>query len=243
MTNILTAEQLEALKHISTCRVADAIETFQARLRNEGFVRGGVKCFIPRAEAMVGYAVTGRIRSANPPMRGTAILERRNWWEYVLSVPQPRIVVLEDEDEKPGTGAFWDAVHVSIHLALGCVGTVTNGAVRDLSEVEPTGFHYFGGRLSVSHAYVHITDFGNPVEVGGLKISSGDLLHGDRDGILSIPHEIAATIPATAAEVTERNRKLIEMCHSTGLSLDKLYASVNEERYRVGSPEPYHVGA
>ena len=108
--------------------------------------------------------------------------------------PKPRVIVLQDADHEPGLGAFVGEIHATIGLALNCVGCVTNGAVRDLPAVEATGFQLFARHVSVSHAYAHITEFGEPVEIDGLKISSGDLLFGDLHGVLSIPLSIAAQV-------------------------------------------------
>ena len=117
--------------------------------------------------------------------------DRTDWWDYILSLPAPRVVVVQDVATKVGLGSLLGAVHVNILRALGCVGAVTNGAVRDLPAAEKLGFQLFAGSVSVSHAYVHIVEFGTPVEIGGLKIQSGDLLHGDLHGVQSIPSDIA----------------------------------------------------
>ena len=121
----------------------------------------------------MGYAATARIRTANPPMEGHGYsYERTDWWNHILSIPAPRIVVIEDVDEPAGLGAFVGEVNANILLALRCEGLVTNGAVRDLDEVRRSGFQMFAGNVSVSHAYAHIFDFGGPVKVGGLGNSA-----------------------------------------------------------------------
>jgi regulator of RNase E activity RraA len=148
--------------------------------------------------------------------------DRMDWWSYVASLPKPRILVVQDADAKPGLGAFVGEIHAAIGLALDCVGCVTNGAVRDLPAVKAMGFQIFAGNASVSHAYAHIIDFSEPVEIGGLKIRSGDLLHGDRHGILNIPLEVAAKIPAEASTILAEERELIEFCRSPEFSLEEL---------------------
>src|SRR5262249_22005172 len=153
------------------------------RSRSEGFTTG-IKCVFPDLPVMVGYAVTGRIRSATATKESYS---RRPWWEYVLSIPAPRVVVFEDVDDPPGVGAFWGEVQTNIHRALGCIGVVTNGCVRDLTEVRALPFHYFAGSIAVSHAYVRLVDFGEAVTVGNLTVRPGDLLHADQHGVLSIP--------------------------------------------------------
>jgi len=115
---------------------------------------------------------------------------------------------------------------MTILRALGCVGVVTNGAVRDIPAARAAGFHYFAGCVSVSHGYVHIVDFGDPVEIGGLRIESGTLLHGDLHGVQSVPAEIAAQIPDVAARITAHERALLALCRSPDFSLEKLRAAV-----------------
>ena len=131
-------------------------------------------------------------------------------------------MVLQDADPKPGVGAFVGEIHASIGRALKCVGCVTNGAVRDLPAVEAMKFQMFAGNVSVSHSYAHIIEFGEPVEIDGLKISSGDLIHGDRHGILTIPIEVAAEVPAEASRILAEERELTEFCRSPEFSVEEL---------------------
>ena len=156
--------------------------------------------------------------------------DRMDWWNYVASLPEPRVMVLQDTDPKPGIGAFVGEIHATIGLALKCVGCVTNGAVRDLPAAAAMGFHLFAGNVSVSHSYAHIIEFGEPVEIDGLKISPGDLIHGDRHGVLTIPLSIAAKIPEEASKVLEDERELIKFCRSRQFTLEGL-----SERIRAAS--------
>lgn len=228
MSAPLTAEQLVALARLDTCTVANAIETFDLRLRNEGFANRGVRRQTASPAPLVGYAATVRVRCSNPPMRGHSFPDRTDWWSALLRIPAPRVVVIQDLDEVPGTGSFLGEVHANILKALDCVGGITNGAVRDVPAVERTGFQLFAGNLAVSHAYAHIVDFGGPVEVGGLVVKPGDLLHADMHGVLSVPLEIAAQVPAVAARMLEHERQVIELCRARDFSLEKLRAGVRD---------------
>jgi len=145
----LTPSQLEPYRRLSTCMVASAIETFDVRLRNAGFADSSVRCIFPEFPPMVGYAATARIRSAEPPMEGQSYYTRTDWWNHILTIPEPRVVVIEDMDDPAGVGAFIGEVHACILKALGCVGLVTNGAVRDLPSVEASGFQLFAGDVAV----------------------------------------------------------------------------------------------
>jgi len=212
----------ENLKNLDTCTVSNAIERLNLRLRNEGFIAGAVRCRFPSFKPMLGYAVTGRIRSSSPPMSGRCYYDRIDFWEYVATLPQPRVIVMEDIDHKPGVGAFFGEIHAVIGQALGCVGYVSNGAVRDLPAVKALGFHLFSGNLSVSHAYAHLVEFGHPVEIGNLKISPGDLLHGDCHGVQIIPREGADQIPEEAARIIAAESEFKQYCRSAEFSLKGL---------------------
>ncbi len=188
----LLSEDLQALQGLDTCTVSNAIERFEVRLRNAGFADAGVQCMFKDFPPMVGYAATARLHSSEPPISGRSYEDRTDWWNSILRIPAPRIVVLEDLDKPPGLGAFLGDMHAGILRALGCVGFVTNGAVRELPRVRDLGLHLFAGNVAVSHAYAHIFDFGAMVKVGGLEVHPGDLLHGDQHGLLSLPEEIAS---------------------------------------------------
>ena len=216
-----------ALRCLDGCAIANAIETFDVRMRNEGFTDGRLRCMFDRQPAVIGHVVTVRIRSSAPPPVGHTYNDRTDWWTYICSIPGPRIVVAQDIDDVVGRGAFMGETQANILRTLGCVALVTNGAVRDLDGVGRTGVQLFAGSVAVSHAYVHIVDFGGPVEVAGLAVSPGDILFGDRHGIQTIPPDIAADIPRVAAEMQAREQRVIEFCRSPEFSIDGLRSIVN----------------
>jgi len=218
----LSSDQINQLRSFDTCVISDAIETFGVRLRNEGFATAGFRCLFKNFPPIVGYAATCKIRSADPPMVGSLYVERTDWWKHIMSVQSPRVVVMQDIDEHPGTGAFLGSVHVNILKALGCVGAVTNGAARELPGIEASGFQVFAGRLAISRAYVHIVEFGGPVEVGGLKIQPGDLIHGDRHGIITIPQDMAIKLPAVASKIMEKKQLLIDLSKKPAATVQEL---------------------
>jgi 4-hydroxy-4-methyl-2-oxoglutarate aldolase len=195
----ISPELFSFLLRTDTCTVSNAIETFGVRMRNEGYVHGRVHCMTPKLPPVAGYAVTGRIRTSTPPISGLCYYQRPDFWDYIASVPGPKILVIEDVDRIPGVGALFGEIHAEISRALGCTGFVTNGTVRDLRAVDVLGFQCFASGSCVSHAYAHLTEFGNPIEIGGLQISTGDLLHGDCNGVHSVPLTVLERLPAVVA--------------------------------------------
>jgi len=227
---------IEFLRRCDTCSVANAVESFGTRLRNEGFMNGSIRRAFPNIAPVAGYAVPVKIHCSSPPMSARAYPDRTNWWNYILTFPQPRIVVIEDADPRPGAGALVGEVHANILRALGCIGVITNGVVRDIQALQRMGFHVFSSGCVVSHAYAHIIEIGHPVTVGGLKVAPGDLLHGDACGVLSVPQDLAEKLPAAVARNSAREHEIISLCRSESFSLDKLCAAVNSKPCPDGLP-------
>ena len=226
-TNLLTQAQLDQLARLDSSAVANAIEMLDVRLRNRGFADASVHCIFEAYPPMVGYAATVRVRTSEPPMEGHSYYYRLDWLDHLLSIPSPRVLVVEDLDGPPGLGSFIGDVHANILSALGFAGVVTNGAVRNLPEARAINFQMFAGNLSVSHAYAHIVDFGRDVLVGNMHVQPGDLIHGDRHGVQTIPNEIAHKIPVVAREMIEQEQEIIELCRSANFTVEHLRAQVN----------------
>jgi regulator of RNase E activity RraA len=215
---ILSSEELAALRRYDAPTIANGIETFDVRPWTDGFMSPRIRCVFPEMGVMAGYAVTGKIRASR---KGDGSYSRHGWWDAILAAPHPRVIVLEDLDDPP-VGAFWGEVQTNIHKALGCIGTVTNGGVRDLTEVRAAGFSYFAGSIMVSHAYVSLLEFGEPVSVGGLTVKTGDLVHADQHGVQVVPLEIARQLPAACEKIIEKERKIIAFCQSEAFTPDGL---------------------
>jgi regulator of RNase E activity RraA len=226
--SILTPELIEQYRRLNGPSVSNAIETFDLRLRNEGFADGRIRCLFPNQAPVVGHAVTARIRCSSPPPVGLSYHDRTDWWNYIVSIPPPRIVVVQDVDDRPGLGAFVGGLHATILHALGCVGYATNGAVRDLGEVGRIGFQFFASCVSISHAFAHIVDFGQPVEIGGLTVASGDVLFGDSGGVLMVPPSIVARVPEAAELIRNKEARIVALCRSPQFSIDSLRTLVKD---------------
>jgi 4-hydroxy-4-methyl-2-oxoglutarate aldolase len=224
---VLTDEEFRDLAALDSCSVANAIERFQLQLHNEGYTEGELTCQFPDMPPMLGYAFTLQVRSYAPPTKRKVYFEDTRWWDALVNIPKPRVLVIQDMDRHPGYGALVDEVHVQILKCLGCIGVITNGAVRDIDRVKPLNFQMYSHLLSVSHGYSHIVSSGGRVQIGGLQINSGDILHGDRHGIIRVPRELASRIPKTAAALRQKETEITAFCHSTAFSIEELRSLLN----------------
>ena len=205
----LTTPQIEALRKITSPSVANAIETFKVRPREEGNLSSDIRALFAETGPIVGYAVTALIRAERGPIEGHRA-SVFGWWDFIQTIPAPRVVVVHDLDDPRGQGAQWGEVQANIHRAL--------------------GFQFCAAHVSVSHANVHMVDFGIPVKVGGVWVKPGDLIHGDQHGVLTIPHETAAQIPEAIAKVEADERRIISVCQSPDFTAEKLKAVYREIR-------------
>jgi regulator of RNase E activity RraA len=210
LVSALEPSVLEALKRYDSPTLSNAIELFDVRPRDEGYMRHEVRCLFPELGVMVGYAATATMRA-----RGAGASDPEPLTAHVQSMPGPRIVVVQDLDDEPAHGALWGEVMATTFTALGCLGTVTDGSVRDLDEARAIGFYFFARAVSVSHGYARVESVGEPVTVGGLTVLPGDLLHADKHGVLLIPAEIAAELPAAADRVIAAEQEYIGWVRSS----------------------------
>ena len=217
---VLSEAELEALRAWPTPAICNAIETFDVRPRNEGFMLG-IKCIFPDLDPMVGYACTAAMLADTPATEKDRNATQAHW-DNILSTPSPRVAVIHDLDQPRGIGSLWGEVNANIHRALGCLGVVTDGGVRDLDEVHELGFHFFAADVIPSHAYVHLVDAGNPVKMGGLLVNNGDLIHADKHGVVVIPPEVAREVPAACQKVEDRERRIINFCKSPDFDVEAL---------------------
>src|ERR1051326_8688183 len=189
-TRQLTHAELLQLKRWNTPTIYNGWEQItQHDASAEGFNLEETRDFMPHMGVMVGYAVTVVIEPSSPKHRQE---NPRGWSEYrayLGQVPGPKIVVVQDLDKPRVIGSFWGEVNSNTHRALGCVGTITDGAIRDLDEMNNAGFKALARRLCVGHAFSHPVRWNCEVEVFGRKVRPGDLIHADKHGFLVIPPE------------------------------------------------------
>jgi 4-hydroxy-4-methyl-2-oxoglutarate aldolase len=216
------AEVLHSLQAFSVPTIANALETFQVLPPNDGFCNPAMKCHFPELGTMVGYAVTARITSDQPPSKVRPSVGEHEYWRWVAAQPGPKVVVVQDMDYPP-KGAIWGEWNANVHRALGCVGTVTEGGVRDLNGVQGLGFHFFATAVLPSHAYAVWTDYSGPVRVGGLEVQTGDLLVGDRHGVIHIPPQVPLKeLVEVAEEIDKLELEIFNLCQSPDFTLDDL---------------------
>lgn len=216
----LSPDDLAALRRVCSPTIANAIETFDLRPRTEGVTNSEIRCLFPSLGAVVGYASTALIMSGQPAAQ-KRLVSRTAYWEHIRSAPGPRISVVQDLSAEQG-GAYWGEVNTNIHLALGSLGVITNGTVRDLDEVQRTGFHFFASGVSVSHGFAHLEDFNRPVKIFGMTVYPDDLIHADRHGAVVIPRSIAHKVLAAVSEIERAERRIIDLCASDAFSISEL---------------------
>ena len=185
--------------------------------------------FMPQMGPMVGYAVTVVIEPSNPAHRAANANAWDEYRRYVASVAGPKIVVVQDLDKPGAVGAFWGEVNSNMHRALGCVGTITDGAIRDVDEMTNAGFKALARRLCVGHAAVHPVRWNVEVEVFGRKVAPGDLIHADKHGFIVIaPDEQPGLLEAARfMDSNECNTVIPAARDSAGRSKEEILASLN----------------
>lgn len=219
---------MAALQNLSTAALCNAIEQATVRLRNEGYVGEPIRLRTSPSAPMLGRAITLHMRTDTPPVSGLSYLDRTDWWEAFSAISGPKVVVIEDTGSTIGVGAVAGETHLQIFKALGAVGLVTNGAVRDLLGLETLGLPVFSNGVVPSHGYAHIVTCGAPASIGGLTIQPGDLLHGDKDGIVSIPPELVEELPRIAAALQRDEDKIVSICQSARFTPAQLKAALTE---------------
>jgi regulator of RNase E activity RraA len=206
---VLSESQFAFLRSIDTPTVCNLIEVAAPERRGAGYTVAHLHCPFPDLPPMVGFAKTVTMRARDKVSGPSYMAKRMDYLDYVAAAPQPSIAVIEDLDEPAGYGAFWGEVQTNVHKALGCLGTVTNGSIRDIAQVAE-GFQMLAGSLSPSHAYVHVVDFGVPVTIHGMAVKSGDLIHADRHGAVVVPVDKVDALQAAMDGLLKQEARLKE---------------------------------
>ena len=211
---------IEYLKTVDAPTLSNAIETLKVRPHREGFTPLQVRALFPEFGRMCGYAVTAQVETVT---EGESADHERflELYRAVEQSPKPAVIAFQEIGGYPDYAAHCGEVMATFFARLGAVGLVSDCAVRDIPEVRALRFHYFARGSVVSHASFRIARVGVPVNVCGLVIRPGDLLHGDENGLLLVPSAVEATLPAAVEEVRRRERKLMDWVRSDGFALDQ----------------------
>jgi regulator of RNase E activity RraA len=195
----LSPDDLALLRRYDTPTVCNVVELFDVRPRTAGYMDGRIQACYPKLPPMVGYASTATFRAAAPPRAGNVYSGLAEQVASFAELPGPPVAVFQDLDD-PVTSATFGEVMCTTYKAFGAAGLITSGAARDLDQVEALHFPCFADGVICAHGYCHIPEIGVPVRVGGVVVNPGDLLHGDRNGVTTIPLEIAAAVAHACAE-------------------------------------------
>ena len=214
MTTV-TPAQFEFLRSIDTPTVCNLLEVVAPERRGFGYTVRHLHCPFPDLPPMVGFAKTVTMRAQDRVPLGEAgyMAKRLDYLDYIAAAPQPGIAVIQDLDDIVGFGAFWGEVQTNIHKALGCLGTITNGSIRDIPQVAP-GFQMLAGSIAPSHAFVHVVDFGVNVNIHGMAVKSGDLIHADQHGAVIVPLNTIDGMKAAAQKVADNEARIINAAKS-----------------------------
>lgn len=222
-----TQAQFEFLRSIDTPTVCNLLEIVAPQRRGFGYTVRHLHCPFPDLPPMVGFAKTATIRAKDAvALGGGGYMQKRlDYLDYVAADPSPSIVVLEDLDDEVGYGAFWGEVQSNVHKALGCLGTITNGSIRDIPMIAE-GFQMLAGSIVPSHAFVHVVDYGLDVNIHGMAVKSHDFIHADRHGAVVVPLETVAPMQAAADDLAAKEAKIIAAARAPGVTVEKIKAAM-----------------
>jgi 4-hydroxy-4-methyl-2-oxoglutarate aldolase len=224
--NTLNHEILDTLRRFDTPTVCNVIELFDAIPRTSGYLDGRIQACYPKLPPMVGFAVTATFRAGAPPRSGDVYAGLDKQVAMLAGIRGPKVMVFQDLDDPPVAATFGE-IMCTTYRAFGAVGLITSGAGRDLDQVQALDFPCFTSGTICSHGYCQIVDLNVPVRVGGVWINPGDLLHGDRNGVTTIPQHLAA---ATAMGCPE-------LMAAEQVVLDYLKGPVTPEGYAAARAE------
>ncbi len=225
MTSQLTAGQLEELRSVDSPTVANAIEAFKVRDDTEGYLGMDISCLTPELGVMLGYAVTVTADSTTPG-RARSRQGHVKVYDALAASPKPAVLVVQDVGSKRTHACFMGDVIATLSRRLGAIGIVTDGGVRDLDGVRPLSFHVFAAGLVVAHGTFNFIEAGVPVELSGVRVQPGDLIHGDASGVTTIPLQIADKVYGECLRLREREAALRDYAHSRDFSLEGLKAKL-----------------
>jgi regulator of RNase E activity RraA len=222
MTEFLPPEVIEDLKAIDTPTICNAIEQFDVRGRIEGFFGLDIRCLLPELGSMVGYAITLTVDSTTPGIpRNDEVWHA--WLKAMEESPKPSVLVMKDIGPQPRKSAHIGEVMGTIATRLGVVGIVTDGGIRDILELKDLGFHCFASGLVPSHGNPRLVEVNVVVQIDGVRVRPGDLLHGDANGVTIVPRSIAAQVAGAAERVRTREAEVLAYVKGPDFTVEGLF--------------------
>jgi regulator of RNase E activity RraA len=221
MTKILTPEQFNFLRSIDTPTLCNAIERFEARGRVEGFMGMDIRCLLPGLGVMAGYAVTVKVDSTTPGVKQ----DPQAWYDWLKAMqdcPGPGVLVFQDVGPQPRKSAHFGEVMGTTARRLGMVGLVTDGGVRDVLELERLGFHAFAAGLVPAHGNPRLLEVNIPVVLDGVTVRPGELIHGDVNGVTTVPESILSQLPEAVEAVRRKEAATMGYINGPEFSIDGL---------------------
>jgi regulator of RNase E activity RraA len=234
MPKIHTVEpaDLELLRRYDTPTICNVVELFDRRPRTAGYMNNKIQACYPKLPPTVGYASTATFRSALPPRAGSVYSGLADQVASFAELAGPAVVVFQDLDD-PVAAATFGEVMCTTYKAFGAAGLITSGTGRDLDQVEALNFPCFTAGTMCAHGYCQIVQIGVPVHVGGVAVHPGDLLHGDRNGVTTIPNEIAKAVAHACAEYMAAEAVVLDYLKAGKLDPQGYAAARNECRDRI----------
>jgi regulator of RNase E activity RraA len=228
------AADLELLRKYDTPTICNVIELFDVRPRTAGYLDGRIRACYPKLPPMVGYAATATFRSAAPPRAGSVYSGMAEQVAAFAELPAPPVVVFQDLDDPPASATFGE-IMCTTYQAFGAVGLITSGAGRDLDQVEALRFPCFTNGTICAHGYCHVVSLGVPVHVGGVTIHPGDLLHGDRNGVTTIPNDIASEVAHACADYVAAEQVILDYLKQDRIDPKGFAAARKESQDRIAA--------
>ena len=212
---------LTLLQQVDTPTVCNAIEVAQGKRGFDAFTHGTMQASDPQAPAIVGYARTAKISAQRPSDDPVDVVKarRKAYYQHMSDGGQPSIAVVEDVDFPACVGAFWGEINTTVHKGFGVKGALTNGVMRDLGDL-PAGFPVIAGSIGPSHAFVHVTEIGEPVNIFGMAVKDGDLVHADRHGALVIPGDVIDQLHEAITKLLATEKLVLEPARADGFDHD-----------------------
>jgi regulator of RNase E activity RraA len=219
---------LDLLRTVDTPTVCNAIEVAQGKRGFSGFTRGTMLASHPSDPPMIGFARTAKIAAVEPPSEPVDIIKKRrmDYYRHMAEAPKPAVTVIEDLDFPHGIGAFWGEVNTSIHKGFGISGTLTNGVMRDLGDL-PDQYPVVAGSIGPSHGFVHVREIATEVEIFGMKVNDGDLIHADRHGAVNIPKDVISVLHSAIEKLLATEKLIIAPAQEDGFDFEKFEKAWN----------------